>query len=654
MWSFLGLSFLYYLFIFFLFRIGFLAAFGDGSAESLELLKAFYLGAKFDFKIIVLTILPYLLLAFTPGKFIKEKLKKISYILSSLIFTFFVYVYFTDIGHYAYLKTRLTAPSILDNIANPMIAMEMMWQTYPVVWIVLGFFVLCIVIQCLFSEFILPKLHFAFKNTKFAVLNRVVLFFVVAFLIYGKFSYYPLRWSEAYFSKNQFVSQLTMNPFLSFLETYRHRDLKFNPEILDKHLKNINSFLGVPESKTINFQRVYKNEMTDKPNVIVILMESLAWDKTSLSNNPLDPTPYIKALTEESLYFSQFYTPTEATARGVFATLTSVPDVVNKKSSSRNPRFVDHLTVMDQFKDYERYYFLGGSASWANIRSLISSNIKDVKIFEEGSYDSPRVDVWGISDLSLFLEAHKVFDKTKKPFVSVIQTAGFHRPYTIPEDKRDFEVTTDIPLEKLRKYGFDSIEQYNSMRFQDYALGQFLTELRKSEYGQNTLVAVLGDHGLPSPESLHVSSGYYKHRLVNHKVPFIIYHPSKLVSREDSSTFGSQVDVFPTIADIIDLPFTTKALGRSLIRPRTDYQNKAFLFSWHRNPRLIGMVEEEFYYEDAPDYQKLFRYKSDKPLIDVSAEYPEKFNELKDLTRGLYEASLYLLENNKKPLIKER
>lgn len=650
MWSFLGLGFLYYLTIFFFFRIGFYLAFQETSIDFSDLARAFYLGSKFDFKIIILTILPYLLLAFAPLKFLRPKVKRVSFILSSLILSFFVYVYFTDFGHYAYLKTRLTAPSILDNIANPKIAIEMMWQTYPIIWILIGFVAICLGIQWGFKKLIFPRLHYSFKNTKFATLNRVALFFAVALLIYGKISYYPLRWSEAYFSKNQFVSQLTMNPFLSFLETYRHRDLKFNKEILDKYLPQVKEFLGLQKTNDYNFKRNFNSQKTidHKPNVIVILMESLAWDKTSLSDNPLDPTPFIKALSTESLYYSQFYTPTEATARGVFATLTSVPDVVNKKSSSRNPRFVDHLTVMDQFKGYQRNYFLGGSASWANIRSLISSNIKDVEIYEEGSYDSPRVDVWGISDLSLFLEAHKVYQKMKKPFVSVIQTAGFHRPYTIPDDNRGFEIKKDIKLETLKKHGFDSLEQYNSMRFQDYALGQFLMELRKSEYGQNTLIAILGDHGLPSPESSHVEAGYYQHRLVNHKVPLLIYYPGFVEPREDSATIGSQVDVFPTIADIIGLPFQTKAIGRSLLKSRTGYQNKAFLFSWHRNPRLIGMVEEEFYYEDAPDYQKLFRYKSDEPLKDVSVEYPQKFQELQELTRGLYETSLYLLENNKK------
>lgn len=646
------LSILFYSFLFTLLRFGFFLAFRNETLDLNSLLESFYIGFKFDLKLVVGILLPYIIYLYLSKKYRTPILKKIAFIVSTIITSVFILVYYTDFGHYAYLKTRVTAPTLIDNIGNPMIALEMLWQSYPLILIILSYIFINVLWQYLFKKFLFDRLSWSFKNIKAAALSRVILFIFLGILLYGKFSYYPLRWSDAYFSKNNFLSELTLNPVLNLVETFRNKDLKFDKIKVQEAYPLVADYLGVEEldQEKLNFKRKYNEGSVNfkRANVIVILMESLGSDKTSLSSNPLDPTPYLSKIADKSVYYSQFFTPTEATARGVFATLTSVPDVVSTKSASRNPRLIDHLTVMDQFHDYHRYYFLGGSASWANIRSLITSNISGVKIFEEGNYEYPRVDVWGISDHDLFQEANKQFLKSDKPFVAMIQTAGFHRPYTIPEIRNGFVPRSDIALTTLKKHGFDSLEQYNSIRLQDYALGKFFEKLESSEYGKNTIVAIMGDHGLPSPESIHVPAGYYKHRLVNHHVPLLLYFPGALEPRVESEIIGSQVDVFPTIADALGMPFKISSMGRSLLRQRKEENNKAFIFSWHQNPRLIGLIDKEFYYEDGASYQKLFKYKSTDPVQDYSSEYPEKFLELQKLTRGLYESSLYLLENNKK------
>ena len=102
---------------------------------------------------------------------------------------------------------------------------------------------------------------------------------------------------------------------------------------------------------------------------------------------------------------------------------------------------------MNAFKDHRKFYFLGGSASWANIRGLLANNIPGLEIYEEGSYTSPRVDVWGISDLSLFEEANDVLKNSDEPFFAIIQTSGNHRPYTIPEDNKGFKILAEDDLE---------------------------------------------------------------------------------------------------------------------------------------------------------------------------------------------------------------
>src|SRR5690606_30570339 len=112
---------------------------------------------------------------------------------------------------------------------------------------------------------------------------------------------------------------------------------------------------------------------------------------------------------------------------------------------------------------------VGGSAGWANINGLIMQSIDDIKLYEGGYWKAPNVDVWGISDLELFRESDQILRALPedKPFFAYIQTAGNHRPFTIPPENDGF-VALDVPLETVQEYGSRSVEQYNAVRLLDF------------------------------------------------------------------------------------------------------------------------------------------------------------------------------------------
>ena len=273
---------------------------------------------------------------------------------------------------------------------------------------------------------------------------------------------------------------------LYFIDTLKFKDIQVDKNSVQKSYHDIASFLKIdqPNMETLNYTRTVTPtpKVTGKPNVVIVVMESLVAQKTGMMNNPLKPTPHIDQLLDQSLVFERFYVPSQATARSMFCLVTGIPDVTSIKSGSRNPLIVNQHTIMNELTDYDKYYFLGGSASWGNIRGIFSNNIDGIKIIEEGSYDSPRTDVWGLSDYHLFIEADKVFKEKKEPFFAVIQTSSFHRPYSIPEERGDFKVDSDPEQEKIHQdYALVSMDEYNSLRFSDYALETFI-ELSKQPW----------------------------------------------------------------------------------------------------------------------------------------------------------------------------
>jgi phosphoglycerol transferase MdoB-like AlkP superfamily enzyme len=309
-------------------------------------------------------------------------------------------------------------------------------------------------------------------------------------------------------------------------------------------------------------------------------------------------------------------------------------------------------TLLNAFEGYEKFYFIGGSATWGNIRGILSHNIPDLHLYEEGSYDAPRVDVWGISDLHLFEAANRVLrDVRNKPFLAIIQTAGYHEPYSIPDDKRGFEAASATE-EEVREYGFKSLDDFNSFRFMDHSLGLFMEDARRESYFDDTIFVFYGDHGLPR-RAAHRPPGERLLGLNAFHIPLVIYAPERLEPRviDDVST---QVDALPTVLGLTSLTSVNSTFGRDILDERLGASRYAFTIR-HGSGR-IAIISDEFYFEVKMDGSRprLHRIFSSDPKQDVSERYPEVAAELKETALAFYETLKYMRYHNSPEAIAAR
>jgi phosphoglycerol transferase MdoB-like AlkP superfamily enzyme len=474
-------------------------------------------------------------------------------------------------------------------------------------------------------------------------------FFLILAGIYGKVSWYPLRWSDAFFSTHAFAASVAANPVLYFFDTRLNGGVRYDEASVRAHYDVMARYLGVdqPDPQALRLGRAVQpvTAPATRPNIVVVQVESFASYKSSVSGNPLDPTPHFAKLAREGLYFPNFFVPHTGTARAVFATTTGTPDVEMNGTSSRNPIIVNQHTLIDRFEGYDKFYFLGGSASWGNIRGLLSHNIPGLTIYEEGSYESPRVDVWGISDLSLFEEANKILRAQEKPFFAYIQTSGGHRPYTIPDDNRGFEIRHPGD-DEVKKYGFISEGEYNSFRFMDHAIGWFIEAARKEKYFDDTIFVFFGDHGLGGDAGRHVNAAETQLGLNAFRVPFVIYAPA-LIKPQLVDKIASQVDVLPTVTRLAGEPYEVRTLGRDLLDAR--YDPLRYAFTIDHNQHEIGLIGADgfvFRMRDDGTLPRLFRTDSANPRDDFAAAHPERLAQMRELTLAIYETSKYMLHHN--------
>jgi len=652
------------LILFTLLRVGFYFYFRvpSDTIAAVDLLNSFYIGMKFDLRLALIINIPVLVLSLIPwtNVFTTKRGKKIA--IGYLVFVNMavLLIYIFDFGHYAYLQSRInvTALRFLYNLQTSAL---MIWETYPVIWglIWLAVFAILAWYAANMVVFFISLGAPAPKRSKvMKVIIGVITFLLIGGGIYGKFSYYPLRWSDAYFNSNEFTSSLALNPVMYFFDTLSKKKVTFDEKKTRESYPLMADYLGVdsPDINDLNYvrHRGHNTKTAKRPNVIIVLLESFAFYRTGIFGNPLDPTPHFDAVAKKGALFTRFYVPSAGTARSVFALVTGLPDVDTDRTSSRNPLVVNQHTIINEFKGYEKYYFLGGSLNWANIRGLLSHNIPGLNIYEEGSYpSSPRVDVWGISDLHLFEEANKVLQERKEPFFAIIQTSGNHRPYTIPDDNRGFKVL-DIDEKTVKDAGYISLDEFNSFRFMDHSIGFFMDTAAKEKYFNDTIFVFLGDHGLPGSAS-HMLRSEEQLQLTKYHVPLVIYAPGMMKEGHVYDMVASEVDVLPTIAGLASTPYLNTTLGRDLFDGVHDKKRFAFTISDQTTVPHLGLVGRDFIFLMYGDGSKksLHSYLSSTPRDDITGQYPDIAASMEELCRAIWETARYMPYHNAPDRFKE-
>src|SRR5262245_51954461 len=367
-------------------------------ASSSDLLKALSIGLRFDLRLALDLSLPLALLGWisflNPARHGAARKAWITYFAFTQCVVLFLY--FVDFGHYSYVRVRLNT-SLVDHLTPVSVAARVAWETYPIVWGVLALALLTAAYAWLANR---VALRAAAAGDPPGVWSRHGTVAIVAALyvlgIWGKGSWYPLRWSEAYFSANEAVAALALNPVLFLADTANEHAAPYDEDKVREHYALTASVLGVktPDPKKLDFSRYVTppRKPAKRYNLVVIHLESFAAFKSGTFGNPMNATPHFDALAKEGLLFTNFFVPEVPTARSVFEMLTGIPDVNPSGTASRNPLIVSQHTVVNALEGYEKYYFLGGSATWGNIRGLFTHNIPGLHIFEEGDYDAPQVD----------------------------------------------------------------------------------------------------------------------------------------------------------------------------------------------------------------------------------------------------------------------
>ncbi|KAM4061577.1 sulfatase domain-containing protein [Hirsutella rhossiliensis] len=200
-------------------------------------------------------------------------------------------------------------------------------------------------------------------------------------------------------------------------------------------------------------------------------------------------------------------------------------------------------------------YLQGGKAKFGKV------NMSDINY-----YGMPEV---AIKDYirDAFAEAKK---NKERVFLSHL-TSTTHHPFGMPEEEKYVPLTAEKKLNDLSHY-------MNAVGYVDRWLKQILEILDEEGVADETLLVLVGDHGLSLPETGAVTP-YYNGNVGNFHVPLVMSHPK--LPPVDINDAVVSMQILPTILDLLvetgSLPKGASQAahdlmhnyeGQSLIRPQ--------------------------------------------------------------------------------------
>lgn len=289
-------------------------------------------------------------------------------------------------------------------------------------------------------------------------------------------------------------------------------------------------------------------------NVLLIQTESLNDFVIGAEYNGQELTPNLNALLEEdTLYFNHFYSTTGVgnTSDAEFSALNGLyPN--DERECYR--LYVDNtfqgLPWILRREGYGAYAFHGYIKTFWN-RDEAYKTQGFQHYYSQEELDMTEVSGYGLTDKELFRQSVDILKKKEQPFFGFMITLTNHIPYELDES-----LATLTLKESDKGTTFGGYLQ--TVHYTDEAFGALITYLKEAGLYENTMIIIYGDHqgmnmetpSVKSKMSEFLGKEYNYDEMLN--VPLIIHIPG-LGEAKTIDTVGGQVDILPTIANLMDV-----------------------------------------------------------------------------------------------------
>jgi len=444
----------------------------------------------------------------------------------------------------------------------------------------------------------------------------VVLILVGVLSIRGTLQHRPINPAMVAFSSDAMVNTLPLNGMYSVTHAaYRMKDERsssalYPPMDEDRMQEIVRAAAGLSgpmlDERYPSLHQQTASVRREKPlNLVIVVQESLgAQYVASLGGKPL--TPRLDALGKEGWMFDRAYATGTRSARGLEAItagfLPTAAEAVLKLPRSQT----DFFTLADLLgrHGFTSKFIYGGEGHFDNMRSFFLGNGFDEMVDRKKFDQKPSfVGSWGAADEDMFNQLDfQLRQASDTPTFTVAFSVTNHSPWEYPEGR----ITPDG----------DPATVENTVRYVDWAMGEFFDKAKQAPYWENTVFLVIADH----------DSRVFGASLV----PLTHFHIPALILGKDIAPrrdprIVSQIDMAPTLLSLIGVDNQNPMLGADLTqrdpnRAIVQYNDN---FGYLKGNDFVvyepGRPAQQFAYSKAPDGADVFKPVTATPALAEEA-----------------------------------
>ena len=287
--------------------------------------------------------------------------------------------------------------------------------------------------------------------------------------------------------------------------------------------------------------------LLDKTNVMIIILESFGSEWVGAGGAKKSFTPFFDSLATQSICFPNGIANGKKSIEALPAIFASIPSLMDYPyiSSQYGNNKIEALPQILKKHGYTSAFFHGatngsmkfdGFASQAGIDHYFGRS----EYNNEAHYDHN----WGILDEYFNPWTAKKLTTLKQPFLAGLFTLSSHHPFYIPPHMKG----------KLKK-GKEPICE--AISYADYALKKFFETAKKQPWFNNTLFVLCADHTPASNDPL------FNTREKMYQIPIVFYHPKGYVKPSKEKQIFQQIDIFPTVLDLLNQKTKIYSYGNS-------------------------------------------------------------------------------------------
>ena len=293
-------------------------------------------------------------------------------------------------------------------------------------------------------------------------------------------------------------------------------------------------------------------------NLVFVLLESWNFDYVdSFSNKTYGVTPNFDSLAKQGTRFSHFYAAGQRSIEGVQTTLTGIPALkgLPRLDVGIGVSNFTRLGAIAQENGYDTLFVQSSNRDSFKISAIAAAagfqrfyGKEDIPII--GEYPNPDEATFGW-DYDTFMFLKSQLDTLKEPFFAYTFTGTTHSPYADPGNK--FHVK---PHKSKGEAGY-----LNTLKYADWSIGEFIAAAKKQTWFENTVFIFTSDH------ANYLQKGDFLKRF---HIPMLIYSP-KYFKAQENKTITSQLDIMPTIIDILGFNAEYTSVGESVFNKKSPY-----------------------------------------------------------------------------------